>query len=262
MSWSVVPAGLVTILLSFNSFAEIDARVTLDAEKTAPKNLYPTAMLQRPFTLPTNSFETGLNFKVNTSQLAINGMHLDYGIIDDFQIGLSWNGVSANHNFSDLTPDKAISLNLGYFLFANHYAAAMLAFTQEFHLDNSRIAKSSSLAMPTSIPLIRGHLAFMTLHNDLIKMDWEKNVLEFNLPVKLNWQATDRLYLSVESRLGKLSTDGDHRHIFQEHDYWFQGLYAITPAIDIVARTGYNSAPDRGFAFITGINIRGGMLDG
>ena len=262
MNWSVVPAGLFSILLSLNSFAEIDARVTLDAEKTAAKNFYPTAMLQRPFTLPTNSFETGIKLKASASQLAMNSLHLDYGITNDFQIGVSWNGMSANHNFSDLTADQALSLNLGYFLFANHYAASMLAFSQEFHLDNSRVAKSSSLSMPTSIPLVQGRLALMTFNRDLIKMDWEKTVAEFNLPIKLNWQATDRLYLTAETLLGKLSTDGNHTHIFQQHDYWFQGLYAITPAIDVVAKTGYNSAPDSGFAFIAGINIRGGMLDG
>ena len=52
----------------------------------APK--YSATVFQRPFTMPQNSFESSLFFSdQNKASLGV-----DYGITDDFQIGLSWNG--------------------------------------------------------------------------------------------------------------------------------------------------------------------------
>jgi hypothetical protein len=247
--------------LSLNSFAEIDAHITLSDSAKAP-NLYPTAMLERPFTMPTNSFETGIKFKVDPAQMSVNSLHLDYGITDDFQIGLSWNGMGARYNFSDFKAENALSLNLGYFLFANRYAASMVALSSEFLFD-SRVASSTSLSAPTSIPIIRGHLAFLAFYNDLVKMDWQKNAAEFHMPLKLNWQATPRLYIGLETHLGKLSTDGNHDYIGKTSPAWFNGLYAITPAVDVMTKIGFNEVTDQNtFGFVVGINIRGGMLDG
>ncbi|MES2504081.1 MAG: hypothetical protein V4534_04300 [Myxococcota bacterium] len=217
---------------------------------------YPTQMLDRPFTLPQNSFESGVKF--NNAQVGV--LKTDYGITDDFQIGLSWGGMATQE---DMKPDMKMNINLGYFLFTSPYASGMLNASMPFYFE-SAVTQSASFALTTSVPLIRGHLGMLLFYDDLVALDWSKGFhASFNLPVRLNWQATSQLYLKLGTSVANLRTTGEHDHLFNKTPLELSALFAVTPFVDIVGSVSFPKLQQpNDVVMMIGFDIRGGSLEG
>ena len=231
--------------------------LTLVSMGVLAKTEFPTAMLERPFTMPKNAFESGLQFK-NT---AVGIMSFDYGITHDFQAGVSWGGLTTDDQ--GLQPEMNMAVNLGYFLFSTRYASSMANFTLPFHFEND-VLKKASFSFTTSIPLIRGHLALLAFYDDLIALDWTNGLkANFNFPLRLNWQATPHLYLKLATNLVNFSTTGVHTHIIDKTPLTFSALYAVTKSVDLVGSFGFTNVQDcKDAVLMLGMAFRGGELDG
>ena len=216
---------------------------------------YPLPMLQRPFTMPKNSFESSIQFKNS----AVGVLSTDYGITDDFQLGLSWAGMSTNR----LDPAMQMSINAGYFTFANNWIANMVVASLPLYFEKNAL-HAFALSAPTAVPIIRGHLGLLLFYDDLVALDWENGfVAKFNFPLRLNWQATDRLFLRLGTNLATLSTNGEHNHLFKTSPLTLSGLFAVTKNVDILGSFGFpNLQKPTDMVMMLGVAFRGGALDG
>lgn len=223
----------------------------------AAKSDYPLQMLERPFTMPKNSFQTGLEFRNS----AVGIMSAEYGITDNLQIGLSWDGLVTGET---LKPEMSMAVSLGYFLFSTPYASSMAEFKLPFYFE-SNVLKKASFAFTTSVPLVRGHLGLLLFYDELVALDGSKENLQasFNFPVRLNWQATEQLYLKLGTSVATLSTTGEHENIIDKTPLTFSGLFAVTKSVDLLGSFGFaNVQQPKDMVIMLGISIRGGELDG
>lgn len=220
----------------------------------APK--FSANVFQRPFTMPRNSFETGLIFDNNNiAQLAV-----DYGVTDKIQLGLSWKGLG-----EDNAPAEAISLNAAAYLFSTRYVSSMAKLSMPIYFQ-TQVVQELSGGMPTYIPLVRGHLNLVLLEN-LATLNWKESVnAEFAFHVRLSWQATHSLCLNLSTTAGILNTSGSHKHLFDTTPLNFSALYAITPMIDVLGQVGYKNLQttngSTGLTMMLGVLFRGGEIEG
>lgn len=231
--------------------------LSLVSLKVAAKSDYPLQMLERPFTMPKNSFQTSMQFKNS----AVGIMSAEYGITDDLELGFSWGGVATGET---LKPETSMAVNLGYFLFSTPYVSSMASFSLPFHFE-SNVLKKASFAFTTSVPIVRGHLGLLLFYDDLIALDWSKDTLQasFNFPVRLNWQATQQLYLKLGTSAGTLTTTGVHKSMVDAAPLTFSVLYAVTKSVDLLGSFGFAAVQKPTDAvMMLGISIRGGDLDG
>jgi hypothetical protein len=260
-------ALLTGLALAHSPLMAQDVSTEIDASAVAkPKNIYPTSILARPFTLPVNSFEAGIKFKAGTtatdSFYSLNSLELKYGITNDFEAGLSWSGL----HFSKPTDEHSVSLNLGYFLFANRFAAGMAALSVPFHF-NGDVFRSATLAAPTSITLIRQTLTLMVLHGDLAKLNYSSKdgvSAEFAFPFQVAFQAHPNWYFNIETQLGRVKTVGGHEHLLNKTPLHAKALFAINNGLDVVAVAGFDDTQKASetFSVVLGLSFRGGALDG
>ena len=241
-----------------------------------PAHRYSTAVMSRPFTMPTNSFETTLKLKTgahgekDSAFYSLNNLSLKYGVTNDFEMELGWNGMRADsmalHNFK---ADPSVSLSLNYFLFAVPHVAAMASLSTPFHFDNE-VVKTTSFAMPTAFTVIKNKVGFLAFYHDTVVIHWRDSAnkkqytVDFNFPLKLSYQATDNFIAGISTEFGSLSTDGKHSHIGQTTPLHLSATYAITRAFDVVAQTGFDNVQDwrNSFSFIAGVTYRFGDIDG
>lgn len=248
---------------------------TVRPEASKASNTYPTAVLSRPFTMPSNSFETTLKFKTGShgakdeAFYSLNTLSAGYGVTDDLELGLSWDGMKMdNLAFGNLQATPSVSLNAGYFLYAIPYVAAMASLSIPFHFD-SEVVKSTSFAMPTSFSIIKSKLSFLTFYYDTVKIHWRDNgdkkqyTVDFRFPLKLSYQATSNFFAGISTEIAALSTDGKHSHIGQTTPLYLNATYAVTRAFDIVAQTGFDNVQDwrNSFSFVAGVTYRFGAID-
>lgn len=218
---------------------------------------YAISVFERPFTMPKNSFETGLRF----SKSNIAEIDVDYGITEHFQLGLSWDGVNMNNKV-----DRRISLNLSHYLFSTRYVSSMAIVRTPF-VFNSNVIQEMTVSVPTYIPLVRGHLNLVLLEN-IVKVDWLKApYADFAFQTRLSWQATHAFCISLISSPGKLSTSGNHVHILNQTPLSVRALYAITSMVDIVGSIGYENVQqvhvwENNFTAMIGFSLRGGDIEG
>ncbi|MDA0712882.1 MAG: hypothetical protein O2897_02720 [bacterium] len=285
-NFKLLPAAFLVLLsLPTIVMAEIPSTLNIDIEqkveaKLNTKSKYPTSIMSRPFTMPQNSFEAKINFKAGShsdpsSLYSINKLSLDYGIINDFQIGLSWDGLETNNKFNKLNADKPLSLNAGYFLFAIPHAAAMATLSVPFHFDNE-VVKTTSFAMPTAVTVVKNKLSFLFFYYDSVKVYWRtipnsnplkvKNqyTVDFTLPVKLGYQATDSLNIALSTNIATLNTDGKHDHLGKTIPLHLDLTYAVNSFIDVTGKLSLENAYDapNTFSFTAGVAYRFGMIDG
>lgn len=274
------------LAMSTLSFAEIKSdnfeqpvetlEETVKLETSKPSNRYPTAVFSRPFTIPANAFEAALTLKTgshgtsDTAFYSVNSLSFGYGVTNDLEIGLSWDGIKFdNLAGANLKANPSVSLNAGYFLYAIPRVAAMTSLSIPLYFDNE-VIKTTSFAMPTSFSIIKGKLAFLTFYYDTIKIHWRDSedkkqfTADFRFPLKLSYQATNNFFVGISTEIGALSTDGQHSHIGKTTPLYLSATYAITRAFDIVAQTGFNNAQDwrNSFSFVAGVTYRFGAIDG
>jgi hypothetical protein len=222
------------------------------------KSTYPLQMLDRPFTMPKNSFQSSLQFKNS----AVGIMSTEYGITDDLELGLSWGGMSTSGQH--LQPEMNMTVNLAYFLFSKPYASGMVNFSLPFYFE-SQVLHKASFALTTSVPLVRGHLGLLLFYDDLVALDWSKETLQasFNFPVRLNWQATDQFYLKLGTSLGTLNTAGPQISMIDKTPLKLEALFAVTKSVDLLGSFGFaNVQQPKNIVMMLGISVRGGELDG
>lgn len=244
------------------------------------KSRFPTSILSRPFTMPRNSFESKINFKAGShvdpsSLYSLSNLSLDYGITEDFQLGLSWNGVETTNSFNKFSTDNSLTLNAGYFLFAVPYAAAMATLSIPFHFDN-QVIKTTSFAMPTAVTAVKNKLSFLFFYYDTVKVYWRtipntnpENVknqftVDFALPVQLGYQATESFNIALSTNIATLSTDGKHDHPGKTIPIHLNLTYAVNSFLDLTGKLSLDNAYDAAntFSFTAGVVYRFGMLEG
>ncbi len=222
---------------------------------------YPLQMLERPFTMPKNAFESELLFKNS----AVGIMSANYGITNDLQLGLSWNGMSTKEVESGkkIVPDMSLSINAAYFTFGTRWAAGMVTASMPLHFESNTF-QSVSFAAPLSIPIVRHHLGLFLFYYDSVVFNWKDGFFaEFNLPLRLNWQATERLYLKLGTNLATLSTNGNHNHLIKTSPLTLEGLFAVTKNVDILGSFGFPDVQHaENMVMMLGVAFRGGALDG
>src|SRR3989338_2831091 len=147
----------------------------------APK--YSATVFQRPFTMPQNSFESRLSF----SNKNVAELGFDYGITNDIQMGVSWDGFDKSN-----MPEQALSINAAAYLFSTRYVSSFAKLSMPIYFENQAI-KEISAGMPTYIPLIRGKLNLLLLER-LATVQWANETsADFAFNTKLSWQATHSL---------------------------------------------------------------------
>lgn len=216
---------------------------------------YPTALFERPFTMPQNSFESSIRFdKGNVFRLGTV-----YGITDYTEIGLSWGGFGT----AEVKPEQAISLNFAQFLFSTRHVSSMATLSVPFHFEQMVLNKVS-LGLPTYVPVVRGKLNLVFLE-DIATLEWKKDTFaQFAFHVRFSWQATHLLCLSLVTTPGTLSTAGNHTHLINVSPISLKVLYAITPMVDIVGEAGFKNirqAQDS-VVMMLGVLFRGGDIEG
>lgn len=219
----------------------------------APK--YPITVFQRPFTMPKNAFESVLSFSNDN----IMKLGADYGVTDSFQMGFDWGGLDMSNS-----PSKKISLNAAHYLFSTPYASSMATFSMPFYF-SKMVLQSVTLGMPTSIPIVRGHVSWIVFE-DLITLDWLENVYSnFQFGTRISWQATPSLYFSLGTSLGTLNTLDENTHIFQTTPIKLGVIYAVTPMVDLIGSLKVNDlqqSKTTEFIATLGVVFRGGNIEG
>jgi hypothetical protein len=215
---------------------------------------YSMSVFQRPFTMPQNSFESSLKFS-NSNMMILEA---DYGITDQFQLGLAWEGFDT----AGKLPNQKISLNAAHFLFSTPYASSMLVLNMPFYFDRM-VLQQINLSLSTYVPLVRGHLNLILLE-DLAKFSWlTETYADFKISTRFSWQATQALCLNLITSPVTLSTSGEHTYILQATPIHFKALYAVTPMVDIVGVMGFDNIQNAsGFSALLGIALRGGDIEG
>lgn len=215
---------------------------------------YSMAVFQRPFTMPQNSFESSLRFS-NANILMLGA---DYGITDQFQIGLGWEGMDT----AGKLPMQKISLSAAHFLFSTSYVSSMAILTLPFHFDRM-VLQQVNLSLSTYVPLVRGRLNLVLLE-DLVKFSWLTDTYaDFKISTRLSWQTTHALCLNLITSPVTLSTSGNHAHIIQATPLHFSALYAVTPMVDVVGSIGLDNIQNAaGFSAMLGVALRGGDIEG
>ncbi|MBL4819337.1 MAG: hypothetical protein JKY15_08990 [Deltaproteobacteria bacterium] len=206
--------------------------------------------------MPKNAFESKIKF--NNSSVGI--ISTDYGITNDFQIGISWGGVASQN----LKPDRSISLNVGYYALTTPYSFTMLSMSMPFYMEKDPV-RNVSFAAPTVFTIIPSTLGIMAFYNDLVALKWSKNKVEadFAVPFQLYWQPTEQLYLNVSTEIARLNTAGNHSHIAQTTPLNFGALFAATDSIDVMGSFEFSELQDpTKVSLMLGMAFRGGRLNG
>ena len=221
---------------------------------------YAMTVLERPLTMPKNSFETAMLFKnQNVMQLG-----LDYGAIDDYlQVGVFWNGFTVANE-----PYQGLSLNLASSLFFSKYVNSMAKLSMPFQFNN-QVLREISLGTPLYVAVFPGRFN-VVFFDDLLRMNWsEKQVAaQFAFGLRLSWQATRAMVLNLSSSFAVLDTAGSHKHIGMTSPLKLSALYSISPLFDVVGEVGYSDFHQSAFAGMSGLNfglgilMRGGEIEG
>lgn len=221
----------------------------------APK--YSATVFERPFTMPQNSFESTLMFSNDKMML----LGADYGITDDIQLGLGWDGFETVRT-NNIAPTQSIAVNAAAFLFSTRYASSMATVSMPLHFDKMAV-QSVSLGVPTYVPVVRGRLNLVFLEN-LIELKWlDRASADFKFETRVSWQATRSLCLNLITSPAILSTSGNHTHLIDVTPLKFKALYAITPMIDVFGSVGFDNIQNAaGFSGMLGVGFRGGDIEG
>lgn len=225
---------------------------------------FPMAVSDRPFTMPKNSFEAAGSVKYHPQPhlngLSLNRLSLAYGLTDDLQLGLSWGGFSV----PDLDVEKSLGLSVGYFAFANAYAAGMVQLDVPLYFQTNAV-KTISFSAPTAFGIVPG-VGLLAFYSDLVALDVVDKYVAFNFPLKLSWQATKQLHLGISTSLAefRVGRGEGQTYIWNKPSVNLDALYALDGTFDVFASIGVSNARDltNSFATSVGIAYRFGALNG
>lgn len=214
---------------------------------------YSATVFSRPFTLPQNSFDTTVNF----SNERFASLSANYGITEQLQLGLEWQGLDVGY-----MADQKIALNAAHFLYTTRWVSAMTKFNLPFHF-NRLVLQDFTSSAPTYAHIWRGKINLVFLE-DLVKISWlEETHAIFNLSTRLSWQATHALCLNLKTNWVALNTLGNHVHIGQTTPVEFSTLYAVTPMVDVIGSVRFLNVQNvTGFSAMLGVSLRGGDIEG
>lgn len=257
--------NIISLVLSVSALSSAAlSQESIEAKATALPQSYPTAVSQRPFTLPSGMVELGGKMRLATGadKLAFDFAHLSVGVTNDWQVGLSWLGFQ----IPKLNVAQSVNVSTGYFLFANNFAASMAYLEVPVHFSKDAI-RNITFAMPTAIPVVK-NVSVVAFYDSLVDFGFGngKYSASFNLPIALSYQATPHLALEVSSRLAKfeVATGNDHTYFWNSMPARVKGLYAVNNAFDVVASLGFDDVRNaKGtFSVVMGAQFRVGNLDG
>lgn len=243
----------------------------LETKADDTSHAYPTALNKRPFTLPQGSVEASgemkfQNFAAQANAVApdiasLNSLGVKVGVTDDLTLGLSWGGFQ----IPKMNPAQSITAGVGYFVGANKYFATMVSLDVPFHF-HSDVVRNVTFAAPTVFGIAKD-VSILAFYYDLVDFHFANKTYSasFKAPVKLGYQATDRLALGISTNLAtfKVGSSNEQSYFWQGAPVEVHGLYAITNAFDVVADVGFGDVakPKDSFAFKIGLNYRLGILD-
>jgi hypothetical protein len=266
--------NLITLSICALSFAPVafSQEAAEEVQPTVTSSAYPTALLQRPFTLPAGTAEVGgkmklgahydENGKTASDIVSLDWVSVGVGVTDDLQFGINWSGFQ----IPKLNPSRSLGLNAGYFLFANKVAAAMLSLDVPVYFNQS-VFRNVTLAMPTAFGIVK-NVSLITFYDSLVDVNFSsgKYGVSFNLPLKVGYQVTPNLWLDVSTRVAKfdLGVRTKTSYFWKSAPVKLRGFYAINNAFDVVADVGFDDAfkPTDTFAVVLGLQYRMGNLDG
>lgn len=220
----------------------------------APK--FSKTAMERPFTMPQNSFESNLGFSTKN----ISSLGVDYGITDNIQLGVGWSGFDLDKN-----PEQSIRLNAAAPVFSTSFVSSMARVSMPIYF-TSLPAQEISASMPLYFSIISGKLS-LALLEDFFTINWADSThASFAFNTKLSYQATHSLYMALGTSLGTLSTAGDHQHLANSFPIRFSVLYAVTPMVDLLGGIEYsnlvNHTGTAGLGLSFGMLFRGGAIEG
>jgi hypothetical protein len=289
-------AATLALAMPAALFAE-NINGTKDVEKVEKKTeavsipeafSFPLPIGARPFTMPQNAFESTVKFK-SKDTLSDEGrtgqLHLgvDYGVTNDFQVGLTYLG---DLNFKNTKDSHTLIVGLGHTTFATPIAEGMLAVDMPLTFQGD-IASEVNINPMIGIGLVPKYLGLLILHDDFIKFDFGsvadkdgKNAerelgITMNLPIRLGYQITSHVRTDLGTSLGTIAllpkhlTRGEdaktpHHFIHEKTPVTLRGFYTFSKEVDIFATAGSRNVQDiqKDLEFAVGIQFRGGALGG
>jgi hypothetical protein len=272
MTMKLSKIAIFAISMSVFSLAQIsfaDDQVQTRAEVTS--NAFPTAVIKRPFTPPQGSLEvsgamkfgnhTGDAGAVAPDMASLSSLSARFGLTDDLSVGVSWDGFL----IPKMNPTKSFTAGLGFFVGANKFAATMVSVDVPVHF-NSDAVRNVRFAAPTAFG-IAPNVSILAFYDGLVDFRFagKKYEASFNLPIKVGYQATEKLWVDASTNLAtfEVGSQKGHNYIWQKAPVKVRGLYAITNSFDVVADVGFDNVvkPKETFAFTLGLNYRIGVLD-
>ena len=262
----------VVLNISLVAFSATEAQavdsVTKQAE-VAANNMFPVAISSRPFTLPAGSFEVATSLGGSLSDKSMGSdLRLSLGINDDLQLDVTYGGMS----WMDVTPTQSMSVGVGYFTYANDFMASMASLSVPLDFGADHVAQSVSFAAFTVFGLGNGfgiHAFYENLvdfhfrpatHGDA---EWTGMYADFNLPVRLAYQASDEVYLGLSTNLATLHTNKAQEYIWDVTPIKLAAAYSFSNAVDLGVWVGFTDVKDANtFNGGIGFSVRGGALNG
>lgn len=249
---------------------------------------YPIPIGARPFTMPRNSFESTVKFstkKVLDEDKRTGELHLgvDYGITNDFQIGLAYMG---GLEFKNTKDTHRLSVGLSYTTFATSVAEGMLNVETPLTFQGD-IASEVNVNPMIGIGLVPKYLGLLILHDDFVKFDFGsvndkdgKNGarelgITMNLPIRLGYQITQHVRTDLGTSIGTLALLPKHEekgsdkmtsHVFihEKTPMTLRAFYTFNKEVDIFASASSGNVQDikKDLGFALGVQFRGGALGG
>lgn len=256
------------LFVSFTAHSEVIAEVSDKVELSA-KPAFPVAMSERPFTIPQGAFQfdTGISGGLEKEELG-SRVSAAFGINDDFQVDISWDGM----NWMDLKPSESMSLSAAYYIGATPFSATLLIVSMPFAFGEDNIVNSMSFHALTAFGL-GGGFSIMAL-DELVDFhfrpesnsdpEWKGVYADFNVPVKLTYQATENIYLGLKTSLASFHTNKEQEYIWDRTPVAASMVYSFNNAIDIETTVGFSDVQraDKTFNASIGFSFRGGALGG
>lgn len=261
--------ALIAISMSVFSYASFADTIEVKADVQVAKP-YPTALIERPFTLPAGTIEVGTTFhfkefakgdKFNDQFASISRLSAAFGITDDFTVGLSWSGMQLH---KEMKPTQSLSLGLGYFIGANDWFATMASLDVPVHFER-RPVRNVSFALPTAFNVGVKNVSVLAFYDSLVDFRFGRATeATFNLPLRVGYQVTSSLWLDASTTIARFETGAglSNKYVWKEPEVRLRGLYAFTNDFDAILEAGFADAtkPKETFAVSLGINYRHGLL--
>ncbi|MES2503653.1 MAG: hypothetical protein V4534_02120 [Myxococcota bacterium] len=216
---------------------------------------YPIALVDRPLTMPRNSFESTLRF----DQKSLMQLGMGYGFSDNMQLGISWDGMEAPSGATPV-PKRRINLTGAYWAFNSPYISGRANFILPFNFDRM-VLQELFVGFALFVPVKRG-LMNVVLFDQLMTLNWYEAETQatFHFPIRLSWQVNPAICLNFKTELAEFNTSGHHEHLIKKTPLYLEALYGITSEIDVIGLAGFGNIQNAtNLSLMLGVNFRGGL---